>query len=122
MNAGILLFSAYLSASPTGAAREPEKVPGGRTFTLEVTAAEPNARTVAIRAHSGAPGQSTGDDPIAMLKAMKPGDRLTISVGDDATGERHSVVAEVRGAANYRQGAEDPIAIKDGGTEIGRAH
>ena len=104
----------------TGSAAADERVAlesGQKAYTVEVVSADPNARTLSIKSGAGNSTLRVEEGALEGLRGVKPGDKITITLRDEATGKRQLVSAVVSGTISGTPPAgpradETPVSVR----------
>lgn len=103
----------------------------GKTYTVEVISADTSARTLRIKSGTGSSTLRVDEAALESLQGVKPGDKITITLRDEATGRRQMVSAVVSGTisgtptavpraeeAPVSVRAEQTVVLKQAGTPV----
>jgi hypothetical protein len=104
VSAGVCLLTTSLVGFVAGT-QDPGD-PQEKRYEVEVVSADPSARTLTIRSDAGTSTLLVGVDALRSLEGLTPGDRISISVQDPATGQSRAISATVDGAARARGAAD----------------
>jgi hypothetical protein len=113
-----MLPLAMLALTGSAAADERVAVQSGQgTYTVEVVSADPSARTLSIKSGAGSSTLRVDEGALEGLRGVKPGDKITITLRDEATGKRQLVSAVVSGTISGTPPAgprvdETPVSVR----------
>jgi uncharacterized protein YndB with AHSA1/START domain len=114
----LMLPLLVLALAGPGAADEKVALEGGqKTYTVEVVSADTSARTLTVRSGAGTSTLRVDQGALDGLRDVKPGDKITITLRDEATGRRQMVSAVVSGTISGTPGAvapsgEAPVSVR----------
>lgn len=91
-----------------------------KTYTVEVVSADPTAKTLTIKSDRGPSTLLVTEKALGGLQTVKPGDKISITVRDEATGQRRMVTAFMSGAVTSKPpvSAEKTVIVKQTGTPV----
>ena len=118
---GILLVALGLIGTRESAAQAVVRTEDEKTYTVELISADANAKTITIQSDNGPSNLVVDERALADLQRVKPGDKISVTVRDDASGRRQIVTAIVNGTITSKPeetAADKTVMLKSSGTPV----
>jgi len=115
-----VLFALVTAALLAGSTAAQEVIrDGDKRYSVEVVSADELAKTLTIRTDKGQSTLLVDDRALTGLKTLRPGETITITLRDAATGQRQAVTAIVSGTVSGPTTvAGDRLVVRDYGTAV----